>query len=104
MFSHKSEAQPVLFQNFRVKITHRPRHSLSRQPQAHGKSKIGRAAFMKGASIERNRCVHYGAGREADSLLSPVAPRISSKQPGRFRWVSVLLPYRKSQDVHGCGH
>jgi hypothetical protein len=39
-------------------------------------------AFMKGASIERNRCVHHGAGREVDSLLAPMAARIFGKKPG----------------------
>ena len=31
--------------------------------------------LYEGASVERNRCVHHGAGREADSLLAPMAAK-----------------------------
>lgn len=56
--------------------------------------------LYEGASIERKRCVHHGTGREADALLSAVAARILGDKPDRFRWNSVLLHNRKSQDVH----
>jgi len=51
-------------------------------PQAHWQmKKEGRKSgdcaggLYKGASIERTRCVHQEAGREADSLLGAVAAR-----------------------------
>jgi hypothetical protein len=72
-----------------------------------GKSKrggeIGRVGFINGASIERNQRVHYGASGEADSLLAPMAAGIFGKKSSRCWGESILLPNRKSQDVHDCG-
>jgi len=65
---------------------------------------IGRVGFINGTSIERNQRVHHGAGGEVDSLLAPMAAGIFGKKPSRCSGESVLLPNRKSQDVHGSGH